>query len=56
VLSDAVILAELDGALLAPGALPNLWKDDAITLADAADYFSGKHLVEVDKAAITKTC
>ncbi|MDR3158306.1 MAG: DUF499 domain-containing protein [Zoogloeaceae bacterium] len=48
-LSDAVTLAELDAALLAPNALPGLWKTDAITLADISAYFSGKHFVEVDK-------
>jgi len=53
-LSDAVILAELGGALLAPGALPGLWKDDVLTLAAIAEYFSGKHIVEVDKGGYTE--
>jgi hypothetical protein len=48
-LSDAVMLTELDAALLAPGVLHGLWKTDAITLADISAYFSGKHFVEVDK-------
>lgn len=49
VLSDAVTLTELDPALLTPGVLPGLWAGDEITLATLTDYFSGKHLVEVDK-------
>lgn len=53
-LSDAVTLTELDAALLAPGVLNGLWKTDAITLADISAYFSGKHIVEVDKGGYTE--
>jgi hypothetical protein len=53
-LSDAVTLTELDTTLLAPNVLPGLWKVDAITLADISAYFSGKHLVKVDKGGYTE--
>lgn len=54
-LSDTVTLTELEPALLAPGALPDLWKDDnALTLADLGNYFSGKHFVAVDKGGYTE--
>ena len=49
VLPDASTLTELDAQLLAPGKLPNLWDKEPVSLADVGAYFSGKHLVEVDK-------
>lgn len=54
VLSDAAMLAELDYAVLAPGALPGLWDKESITLADLASYFSGKHFVPIDKGGYTE--
>lgn len=54
VLSEAATLTELDPALLAPGALPELWDTGAITLADLATYFSGRRFVPVDKGAYTE--
>ena len=54
VLSDAVTLTEVDSALIAPGKLPGLWDNGRITLADLGAYFSGKHLVEIDKGGYTE--
>jgi len=54
VLSDAVVLTELDHALLAPGVLPGLWDKESITFAELADYFSGKHFVPIDKGGYTE--
>lgn len=54
VLSDAVVLSELDPQLLAPGRLPCLWNKEPLTLADLSAYFSGKHFVEVDKGGYTE--
>jgi len=54
VLSDAATLTELDPALIAPGSLPGLWGKEPLTLADATGYFSGQHLVEVDKGGYSE--
>lgn len=54
VLSDAATLVDLEPALVAPGALPELWKTDAIKLSDVAAYFSGKHYVQIDKGGYTE--
>lgn len=49
VLSEAATLAEIAPELLAPGALPELWKGGPIRLSDLGAYFSGKHYIQVDK-------
>lgn len=54
VLSDAAVLTELAPQLLAPGALPGLWDKESLTLADLSSYFSGKHVVTVDKGGYTE--
>ena len=54
VLSDSAALAELDGALLAPGVLPGLWEKEPLTLKAIARYFSGTHFVSVDKGGYTE--
>lgn len=40
-------LAGLDQSLLAPDALPELWRDERLTLEDIKSYFSGKHVVAI---------
>jgi hypothetical protein len=52
VLADAATLVDLEPALVAPGALPDLWKTDAIRLSEVAAYFSGKHCVQIDKGGL----
>ena len=51
VLPGKAELVELPGKLLAPGAgaLPGLWDDESVTLADAIDYFRGGHTVTVSR-------
>ena len=49
VLSEAATLAELDGALLAPGRLPGLWPGDALAVRQVHAYFRGGHAVNLDK-------
>ena len=51
VLPDKAELAELPEQLLAPGAgaLPGLWDDESVTLADAVSYFRGGHVVTVSR-------
>ena len=49
VLSEAGTLAELDGALLAPGRLPGLWLGDALAVRQVYAYFQGGHAVSLDK-------
>jgi hypothetical protein len=48
-LSEAATLAELDGALLAPGRLPGLWSGDTLAVHQVHAYFQGSHAVIVDK-------
>ena len=47
VLPQHATLAELPSELLAPDALPGLWQDGRLTLAQAKRYFSGKHVAKV---------
>ncbi|MGQ0750242.1 MAG: DUF499 domain-containing protein [Betaproteobacteria bacterium] len=49
VLSDAATLTEIEPGLLAPGALPGLWKDAPLKLGEIGSYFSGKHYIQIDK-------
>jgi hypothetical protein len=49
VLSDGARLTELDSKLLLKGALPELWKGEALALGSIARYFSGTHYVQLDK-------
>lgn len=49
VLPEAAELAELTGELLSPGVLPTLWASDQITAQDAASYFNGTKVVQVDR-------
>ena len=49
VLPEAAELAEIQGDLLAPRVLPDLWKEDDITAQAVQDYFSGDTIVQVDK-------
>ncbi|RJP18436.1 MAG: ATP-binding protein [Candidatus Abyssobacteria bacterium SURF_5] len=49
VLPEAAELADLPPGLLAPGKLPELWKNDEITLKQALDYFNGQNVVQVDR-------
>ncbi len=51
VLSEAATLAEIEPVLLAPGALPELWKGESLKLADISAYFSGKHYIQIDKGS-----
>ena len=57
VLPDAAELRELDPAMLAPNALPDLWDRENEIRADLAGlvaYFSGGHIVEIDKGEYTE--
>lgn len=54
VLSDAAVLTELDPAVLAPNVLPELWDQQEVGWQDLCDYFSGKHLVSIDKGGWTE--
>ena len=49
VLSEAATLAELDGALLAPGRLPGLWPGDTLAVRQVYAYFQGGYTVSLDK-------
>ena len=49
VLPAAATLAELDGALLEPGRLPELWSGDTLGVGQVYAYFQGGHAVNVDK-------
>ncbi len=52
VLLPAAVLTELAPVLLVPRTLPGLWEDGQPLTWDAlADYFSGRHLVSIDKGA-----
>ena len=47
VLPESAELSELEPALLAPGALPDLWKGDDLSVADVRAYFSGGQVVRI---------
>lgn len=47
VLPEKAALARLPQNLLAPNALPGLWKDGALSLENAISYFSGNHAVSI---------
>jgi hypothetical protein len=49
VLPEKATLAELHPSVLAPGALPNLWSGESITVADAVAYFAGGRTVMVQR-------
>ena len=49
VLPESAELAEIPPHLLTQGALPELWQGDAITVQQVVDYFSGSHVVQVDR-------
>jgi hypothetical protein len=42
-------LTEIAPELLAPGQLPGLWQSDTLRLMDLLDYFSGEHVVQIDR-------
>lgn len=48
-LPEKATLTDLHPAVLVPGTLPDLWKGDAITVADAINYFAKSHSVAVKK-------
>ncbi|TEB10643.1 helix-turn-helix domain-containing protein [Pelotomaculum propionicicum] len=45
----AATMTELSGWLLVPGVLPELWRNPEITLGELYQYFSGNHVVKVQK-------
>ena len=47
VLPQQAVLAALPVQLLAPDALPELWQNERLNVAQAKRYFSGKHTVTV---------
>src|SRR5581483_615415 len=49
VLPEAAELAEVPADLLAPGRLPGLWTDAAVSFGDICNYFSGGFVVKIDK-------
>lgn len=54
VLPEAAELSEIDGNLLAPKGLPDLWDGDEITVQAVMDYFNGTKVVQVDKGGFTE--
>jgi len=46
VLPQHASLAELNPALLEPGALPSLWSGDSLTIADVYAYFAGGYVAQ----------
>ncbi len=48
-LPEKATLSELNPGTLASGILPELWKGDTITVADAVSYFAGGKIVIVPK-------
>ena len=48
-LPETATLSDLNPSSLAPGALPGLWKGDAITVADAIAFFATCHTVMVKR-------
>ena len=51
VLLPAAELTEIEPALLAPVVLPGLWDNQPLSWPGLTGYFSGTHLVSVDKGA-----
>ena len=49
VLPENATLSELPASLLAPNVLSGLWEKPTITLSDMLKYFSGSHVVKVQK-------
>jgi hypothetical protein len=51
VLSEAAELTDLDGTLLAPGALPGLWPEDGgpISVGQVLAFFDGSHVSKVQR-------
>ena len=47
VLPESAELSEIEPGLLAPDALPDLWKGADIPVADVRDYFSGGKVIKV---------
>ncbi len=58
VLPDKTKLTELEPRLLAPGALPELWpelcKETSLDMSTLSAYFSGEHLVSIEKGSYTE--
>jgi len=54
VLPEAAELAEVSPNLIAPGALPQLWDDDSVSVRDVIDYFSGSTIVPLDRGGFTE--
>ena len=46
---ERAVLQELPPATLAPGALPDLWADESISVADMVAYFTGGRTVAVQR-------
>ncbi len=55
VLPENSELSELDPTLLAPGVLPELWSGASLNLEALTTYFSGGHLVSVDKGGYSES-
>jgi hypothetical protein len=49
VLPEEAALNEIATTLLVPGALPDLWTDPEITFKQLCEYFSGKHVVKIER-------
>jgi transcriptional regulator with XRE-family HTH domain len=45
----AATMTELSGWLLVPGVLPELWMNPEITVGELYQYFSGSHVIKVQK-------
>jgi hypothetical protein len=49
VLAGAALLTEIPAALVAPGVLPGLWKQQVVSVGEVLEYFSGGKAVQVPK-------
>lgn len=49
VLPESATLLELHPSLLEPGALPELWKGDALGVKEIMDYFNGSNVVQIQR-------
>jgi hypothetical protein len=49
VLPESADITELSSSLLLPGQLPALWRRETLLIRDLYDYFSGQHIVQIQK-------
>jgi hypothetical protein len=54
VLPENAVLTKLQTTLLVPDVLPDLWKERRTTIGQLRNYFSGTHLVNIEKDTYTE--